>query len=247
MIETVTLVGIGTGSHLHLTLAGMSALRNAALILVPRKGVAKDDLAQIRLEVLASTGSSARVAYFDYPERDPALPYAQRVAQWHDAIAERWQEAAGDAKEVLLMVWGDPSFYDSTLRIADRLPGDPKITVLPGITAVQALTAAHALPLNIINGRILTTTGRRLRDEGWPEGAETVVTVLDGEASFQSLKGKGLHIWWGAFLGMPEQILAHGPLDEIADGIVQTRDAARAAHGWLMDTYLLRKTNDPRA
>ena len=51
---------------------------------------------------------------------------------------------------VALMVWGDPALYDSTLRIARRLTPCPRLRVVPGITAVQALTAAHAIPLNTV-------------------------------------------------------------------------------------------------
>lgn len=244
MIERLTLVGIGTGNPGHVTLEGVEALRAAGLILVPHKGADKADLAAIRLRILGAAGAGGQVVGFDYPRRDPALAYAARVDAWHDEIARRWQQAAArvpHAGAVALLVWGDPAFYDSTLRIAARLTPPPAIRVVPGITAVQALTAAHAIPLNDINGRILTTTGRRLRAEGWPAGAETLVVVLDGEAGFQHLDVPDLRIWWGAYLGMPEQILAEGRLPEATPRILALRAAARARHGWLMDTYLLRR------
>lgn len=248
MIDTLFLVGIGTGSPGHMTLEGQAALQRADVILVPHKGRDKDDLARIRMDLLSDMGVADRVRGFDYPVRDPDLPYQIRVARWHDAIAKGWQEALGPGAphaNVALLVWGDPAFYDSTLRIAERLRPRPALRVLPGITAVQALTAAHAVPLNTIDGRILTTTGRRIRDEGWPDGAESVVVVLDGACSFQHLTGQGLQIWWGAFLGMPQQILDHGPLDSLCNRIIETRAKAREQHGWVMDTYLLRKIPPP--
>ena len=244
MIQDLWLIGIGTGSPSHITVEGRAALREAAVILLPRKGDDKGDLAQIRQRIIDDSGTAARVVGFDYPVRDPALPYLERVDRWHDEIARRWQQALeADPPEgpVALLVWGDPALYDSTMRIAERLDPAPRLRVLPGITALQALTAAHAVPLNTVNGRVLITTGRRLRDEGWPEGAETVAVMLDGEASFQSLDPAGLQIWWGAFLGMAEQVLDHGPLAEAGPRIVSTRAEARAQHGWLMDTYLLRR------
>ncbi|NVK62814.1 MAG: precorrin-6A synthase (deacetylating), partial [Rhodobacteraceae bacterium] len=166
MIRDLWLVGIGTGSPSHLTLEGVQALREAAVVLMPHKGDEKDALAALRRRILEASGSLARVAPFDYPERDPALPYAERVALWHDEIARRWKaahDAVGAPGPVALMVWGDPSLYDSTLRIAARLPSKPRVRVVPGITAIQALTAAHAIPLNTINGEVRITTGRRLR------------------------------------------------------------------------------------
>ena len=241
MIEELRLIGMGTGSPAHLTLEGREALRSADVILVPEKGSGKDDLAGLRRTMLTATGSTAREIPFSYPVRDPALPYLERVERWHDAIAARWAEAlAGHSGTAALLVWGDPSLYDSTLRIAARLSPKPPIRVIPGITSLQALTAAHVIPLNTLDGAVQITTGRRLREEGLPKGPTTIV-MLDGEASFQHLTEPGLHIWWGAYLGMPEQILAAGPLPEIASHIVEMRAAARAAHGWLMDTYLIRR------
>ena len=183
------------------------------------------------------------------PIRDENLPYERRVSAWHDEIAIRWQAALLDAPEgpVALLVWGDPGLYDSTLRIAARIKPQPKLRVIPGITALQALTAAHAIPFNTVNGAVTVTTGRRLRDNGWPDNAETVVVMLDGQCSFQSLDPQGLHIWWGAFLGMPEQVLGSGPLSDVVQRIVDLRGKERARHGWIMDTYLLRRTDAPRS
>lgn len=239
------LIGIGTGNPEHVTTEARRALREAALVLVPRKGPDKSDLAELRHTILAECGSSAPVVEFDMPVRDEALPYAERVTRWHDAIAVIWTEALREAPAkgpVALLVWGDPGLYDSTLRIADRLSPRPKLRVIPGITALQALTAAHAIPFNTVNGAVTVTTGRRLRDHGWPDGAETVVVMLDGACSFQSLPPEGIHIWWGGFLGMAEQLLDAGPLAEAGPRILQARAAARTRHGWIMDTYLLRKT-----
>ncbi|MBU2981645.1 precorrin-6A synthase (deacetylating) [Lentibacter algarum] len=244
MINDLWLIGIGTGSLTHLTHEGLQALRDASVILVPRKGTGKDDLADIRLKLISQAQTNAEIIFFEYPTRDPSLPYIERVAAWHREIALRWQaalEGQNIAGPVALLIWGDPSLYDSTMRIAGYLSPRPKLRVIPGVTSLQALTAAHAIPFNTVNGNVLITTGRRLRDEGWPAGSETVIVMLDGEASFQHLTEPNLHIWWGAYLGMQEQIIDAGPLPEVAQRIAQTRAAAREAHGWIMDTYLLRK------
>ncbi|MEM1066973.1 MAG: precorrin-6A synthase (deacetylating) [Pseudomonadota bacterium] len=243
MIE-LWLIGIGTGNPSHVTLEARQALREAALVMVPRKGPDKADLADLRHQILAESGSTAPVAAFDMPERDESRPYGERVALWHDEIAQIWAETIASARPngpIALMVWGDPGLYDSTLRIAARLAPQPRMRVVPGISALQALTAAHAIPFNKINGAVTVTTGRRLRDHGWPDGAETLAVMLDGECSFQHLPPAGLDIWWGGFLGMKEQVLEAGPLAEAGPRIVETRADARARHGWIMDSYLLRK------
>ena len=246
------LIGIGTGNPDHVTREAVQALRDAALILIPRKGPDKADLADLRHAILQDCGTRARVVEFDMPVRDPTLPYLQRVTKWHDEIAAIWAQAiqtaaiqtVGTSGPVALLVWGDPGLYDSTLRIAARLTPPPRLRVIPGITALQALTASHAIPFNTVNGAVTITTGRRLRDHGWPANAETVAVMLDGECSFLGLTSEGLHIWWGAFLGMKEQVLVSGPLADTAHRIVDLRSQARQRHGWIMDCYLLRRIAD---
>jgi len=251
-VIALSLVGIGTGNPDHLTRQGAAALNAADLILIPRKGERKADLAELREKLCAAvvTNPATRIVHFDMPVRDGADDdYAGAVNRWHDAIAEAWHDNIRahlpHGGRIALLVWGDPSLYDSTLRIADRLKQrlPLQVSVIPGITALQALTAAHAIPLNDINAPVTITTGRQLRDHGWPADADTVAVMLDGECSFRQLDPTGISIWWGAYLGMPEQVLVNGPLAEVSEEILQTRRAARTAHGWIMDTYLLRRAN----
>lgn len=244
MIEELWLIGIGTGAPHHVTLEGQQALREARAILLPRKGPGKDDLATLRLDILKAAGATAPILPFEMPVRDESLPYKTRVDLWHDAIAERWQAACATQPvggPVALLVWGDPGLYDSTLRIAHRLDPAPRMRVVPGITALQALTAAHAIPFNTIDGSVRVTTGRQLRAQGWPDDSQTLCVMLDAECSFLTLERPDLHIWWGAYLGMPEQRLISGLVGEVGPDIQALRAKARAAHGWIMDTYLLRE------
>lgn len=250
MINLV-LIGIGTGNPDHMTVQAQKALNGADLVLIPHKGDDKADLAELRHAICAQTltNPATKVVTFALPVRDVANPsYAAGVNDWHDAIAAVWLQAMaplGGQGTVALLVWGDPSLYDSSLRIADRLrPLIPlQVSVIPGITALQVLTAAHAIPLNAINAPVLITTGRRLRDEGFPAGVRRAAVFLDGECSFQRLDPEGLYIWWGANLGMENQILLSGPVETVGPQIIAARAEARAAHGWIMDLYLLDKAN----
>lgn len=244
------LIGIGTGNPDHITLEGVRALRSADLVLIPRKGAEKRDLADLRREICARVlGEDAPIVEFDLPKRDDSGEYMAGVADWHDAVAAAWQAALAaqtpTPASAALLIWGDPSLYDSSLRIAGRFDPQPDIRVIPGITALQALTAAHRMPLNEVGAPVLITTGRRLRDEGWPAGATTVAVMLDGGCAFQEIDPAGVTIWWGAYLGMDRQILLAGPLAEAGAEVVAVREQASAAHGWIMDTYLLRR--DERA
>ena len=184
---TLSLIGIGCGDPAHLTRKAIDAINAADLILIPRKGEEKSDLADLRRQICADvlTNQATRVVEFDLPVRDGArADYRAGVDDWHDAIAAGWSQEIdkhlGKAGRVALLIWGDPSLYDSSLRIARRLDPQPAIEVIPGVTAIQALCAAHAVPLNEIGEAFLVTTGRRLREGGWPDGVDTVVVMLDG-------------------------------------------------------------------
>jgi precorrin-6A synthase len=247
-MRTLSLIGIGCGDPGQLTLAAVRALNAADLVLIPRKGDDKTDLAELRREICARmlTNAAARVVEFDLPLRDAERDdYHVGVNDWHDAVAQSWaKEIAahlGADGRVALLVWGDPSLYDSSLRIARRLTPEPVIEVIPGVTAIQALCAAHRIPLNEIGKPFLVTTGRQLRAKGWPAGVETVVVMLDGETAFRSLDANGLQIWWGAYLGMPHQIILSGELTEVGAKIADVRAEARARHGWIMDSYIIRR------
>lgn len=241
------LIGIGTGNPDHVTFEAAQAIRDADLVLIPRKGEKKADLADLRHQIVAKVAADAlpRIAEFDLPVRDASGNYLDGVSDWHDAIAKTWAQTIagndGDGKKVVLLVWGDPSLYDSTLRIADRLEPKPNLRVVPGITSLQMLTAAFAIPINRIGAPFTVTTGRQLRDHGWPESTDTIAVMLDGECSFQSLDADRYDIWWGAYVGMPEQILIHGALSDVTGRIIEARAKARQAHGWIMDIYVLRK------
>ncbi|MCB2124632.1 MAG: precorrin-6A synthase (deacetylating) [Rhodobacteraceae bacterium] len=249
MIE-LHLIGIGTGNPDHLTLQAIKALNAADLILIPRKGETKADLAELRRSICADvlTNPASRVAEFDLPVRDAMNPsYREGVDNWHEAIAAVWKDTIlaeiGREGRVALLVWGDPSLYDSTLRIAQRVSRTLPLSVhvVAGITSLQVLTAAHAIPLNEVGEPFIVTTGRQLRDHGWPLGVDTVAVMLDGDCSFHAIASDGVAIWWGAYLGMENELLIAGPLSEVSDRIVAAREKARARYGWIMDIYILRR------
>lgn len=240
-MKTILVVGIGTGNPEHLTVQAINALNRADRLFIPDKGADKAELAELRRDIVARyvTNPASRVVDYAVPRRDAANPdYGAGVDAWHAALAERF---AGLLAEVpdggagAFLVWGDPGLYDSTIRIIDRLRDRFAVEVIPGITAIQALTAAHGIPLNRIGEPVHITTGRRL-------GAvdDDSVVMLDGQTAFMSADPE-LDIFWGAYLGTPDEIIIAGRLGEVREEIVAARRAARERHGWIMDTYLLRK------
>ena len=248
---TLSLIGIGTGNLDHVTLASVRALNNADLILLPRKGEAKSDLIDLRrllCERLLEAPVTTKIVEFDLPSRDGRHDYLGAVDDWHAAIANVWaqqiDEHLPNGGRVGMLVWGDPSLYDSSLRITQRLSAAGKqvdVEVVPGITSLQVLTAEHKIPLNALAEPVNITTGRRLRERGWPSDAATVAVMLDSGGAFTTLPKDDIYIWWGAYLGMDKQCLIKGWLSEVSDQIVQRRAELRDTHGWIMDIYLLAK------
>lgn len=246
----IVIIGIGTGNPEHMTMQAINALNRLDVILIPRKGEEKAGLAQLRHEIcrLYLTNSQTRIVEFDLPVRDEDAPtYKQGVEDWHGEIAALYRDLfAHEAENAVigLLVWGDPSLYDSTLRILDRVVESADFSfqreIIPGITSIQALAASHGIALNTLASPFTVTTGRRLR-EGFPQESDTAIVMLDGECSFQTLEASAYDIFWGAYLGMEGEIIAAGALDDEGEKIVAMRDEARARNGWIMDIYLLRR------
>jgi precorrin-6A synthase len=161
------------------------------------------------------------------------------------AIFERLiNEQMTDNECAAFLVWGDPGLYDSTLRIVQAILDSGRcvfeVEVIPGITSVQALSARHKVPLNSIGRSVEITSGRRLA-AGQVSDADSLVVMLDADDAYQCVADPQTQIYWGAYLGTPDEILISGKLADVADEIERVRKAARLANGWIMDTYLLRK------
>ena len=240
-MKTILIVGIGTGNPEHLTVQAINALNRADVLFIPDKGAGKADLADLRRDIVARyvTNPASRTVEYAVPKRDSANPdYGAGVDAWHAALARRFGdllEQVPDSGAGAFLVWGDPGLYDSTIRIVDRLRADHAIEIIPGITSIQALTAAHGIALNRIGEPVHITTGRKLG-----EVVDDTIVMLDGQTAFTSAD-PDLEIFWGAYLGTPDEITISGRLGDVTDRIVEMRRAAREQHGWIMDTYLLRK------
>jgi len=237
-------IGIGAGDPSYVTMQAVEALNDTQVFFAMDKGSQKDDLVALRREICARfiREPGYRFVELPDPQRAKSGDYRQAVADWHAARAAVWADAIeselapGDVGGFL--AWGDPSLYDSTLRILDLVATrvDIDYDVVPGITAIQALTARHRIPLNDVGEPVLITTGRQLREAGLSDAA---VVMLDGDCSFQACPPQ-TRIWWGAYLGTPDELLVSGAVGDVGDKIVEMRADARARHGWIMDTYLLR-------
>ena len=240
----IHVIGIGAGDPDYLTVQAIEALNDTQVFFAMDKGEAKSDLVALRRDICARFIREPGYRFVELPDpkRSTDSGYREAVSDWHAARARVWAGAIaaelGPDGVGAFLAWGDPSLYDSTLRILDAVATELEFTfdVIPGITAVQALTARHRIPLNEVGEPVLITTGRQLRAHGL---AGSAVVMLDAECSFQACP-PDTQIWWGAYLGTDDELLVAGTVGEVGTRIAALRAEARARHGWIMDTYLLR-------
>ncbi|WP_327587247.1 precorrin-6A synthase (deacetylating) [Nonomuraea sp. NBC_00507] len=241
-MKRLLVIGIGAGDPDHLTLQGVKAIAATDVFFLLDKGQEKQDLVRLRHQLIEEHGRRPyRIVEARDPERDRTTPaYAEAVEDWRERRATLYQqminEALADGQTGAFLVWGDPGVYDSTLAILERLP-DYEIDVIPGISAIAALTARHRTSLTRVARPVHVTTGRRLVEEG--PTADDMVIMLDARCAFDGLDD--FDIYWGAYLGTPDEILVAGPVAEVGERIKELRAQARTRKGWIMDTYLLRR------
>ncbi|WP_073391589.1 precorrin-6A synthase (deacetylating) [Jatrophihabitans endophyticus] len=253
-MREILVIGIGPGDPDQITVAAVAALNRVDVFFVVDKGAAKSGLLDVRDEILrrhVRDQDRFRVVEIADPPRerrpDGADAYTGVVADWHAARADRFADAiAGELAEDgvgAFLVWGDPALYDSTLRVIDRILAGGRVefgySVIAGVTSVHALTAAHRIPLNRIGEPIHVTPARRIAD-GLPDGLDSAVVMLDQGFTAAALD-PDLEVFWGAYLSTPDEVLIAGRLGDVAAEITRRRAELREQHGWIMDTYLLRR------
>ncbi len=252
-MRKVLIVGIGAGDPDHITIQAINALNTVDVFFVTDKGL--PDLIRLRKDICARyvKNTAYRTIDIQDPKRDRSAPsYADGVTAWHEeraAIYERLiAEELGDDECGAFLVWGDPTLYDSTIRIIEVIAQSDRhqldYQIIPGISSIQALAAKHKTTLNRIGQSIEITTGRNMA-AGFSDNMEdSVVVVLDAENAYQRFADQDIDIYWGAYVGMPDEILVSGKLKDVADDIERIRTEARRANGWIMDSYLMRRGRD---
>ena len=253
-MRRIFVIGIGVGDPDHMTIQAIKALDQVDVFFIPDKGAEKAALRELRTAILERFIEKAdyRIVDVEIPARASDGDYLAGVDDWHGRLADIYgglfERELGDDEVGAVLVWGDPSIYDSTLRIIERVRAKGlalDFQVIPGISSVQVLAAKHRITLNQIGESVLLTTGRKLGG-GFPGDIGSVVVLLDGAQTFAHLIEQDLEIYWGAYLGTEHEILVSGKLTEVKDEIEAVRKRARLQHGWIMDTYLLRKSGSSR-
>lgn len=252
----VRILGVGMGPH-HVTPEVAEALRTVDYVLAADKGKGSTDdgllaLRRAIVDANAGPGGPVDIVSVRDPERDRSTAlsgagYETAVADWHNARAAEYaavlRERGGIAA---FLVWGDPSLYDSTIRIVEKVRqlGVPvEYDVLPGISAPQLLAARHRIVLHEVGRPVHVTTGRRLQ-EAVAAGLDNIVAMLNPPPERLDLTGlDDWTMWWGANLGAAGERLVAGRLGDVMPEVADARAAAKAEAGWVMDLFLVRKND----
>jgi precorrin-6A synthase len=253
-MRKVFVIGMGAGNPDYVTVQAINALNEVDVFFIMDKGREKEDFVRLRKEICDRyiKGKPYRTVETADPPRDrTASSYEPAVRAWHEQRAAVYErligEELGEHECGAFLVWGDPSLYDSTMRIIEQIIARGTVAfeyeVIPGISAIQALAAKHKIALNRIGRPIHVTTGRKIA-EGLPNNVDDVIVMLDADCSFKAIIDSNIDIYWGAYIGTEDEILVSGNLRELAQDIEQMRAEARARKGWIMDTYLLRRRDD---
>src|SRR5271154_6785212 len=126
----IHVIGIGAGDPDYLTVQAIEALNDSQVFFAMDKGEAKSDLVALRRQICARfiREPGYRFVELTDPKRSAEADYQEAVSDWHAARAEIWSKAIsselGPDDVGAFLAWGDPSLYDSTLRILRALNTD---------------------------------------------------------------------------------------------------------------------------
>ena len=248
-MKTILIIGIGAGDPDYITVQAVKALNTRRRLLHDGEGPGQAEAA--RAARASSAGATSRIAPTASPRRRARR--ATRAPADYRACVDELNRAKQDVFERMIagelddgadrpavLVWGDPD-RSTTAPSATSRRSRPAAAinldyeVIPGISAVQALAARHKIPLNRIAEPVQLTTGRKLA-EGLPPGIDSVVVLLDGEDTYRRFADQDIDIYWGAYLGTPDEILISGKLPTWPTRSIAAapRRAAPTAGSWIL-------------
>lgn len=220
-MNTLVGVGVGPGDPELVTVKGVNALRDAAVVVVPVMDTGERGRAEATVLHYVGAEKVVRVVFALNERTDRA----RREAAW-DAAGARVAELLRTRGSVAFATIGDPNVYSTFTYLAhtigELLPGTAVVTV-PGITAMQDLAAR--------SGAVLTEGTEPLTLVPVTAGAAVLKQALEGPGTVVAYKfgrlaeevatalretGRTGDAVWGSALGLPEESIR--PAAELADG-----------------------------
>ena len=249
-MRKILIVGIGAGNPDHMTVEAIEALNRADVLFIPDKGAEKAALAELRRRIcerfirnqsyrtVTVAGAAARRRRLGLSRQRRRLACADRrelrtsFRRGTDGRSSAAPCSSGATRRSMTARCG--SSRASRRRLSARLGGHPRHQQRAGAGGTSSHRPQPHRRAGPGHHRAQTRGGLSGRSGQRRRHARRRADLPAGRA-------EDLDIYWGAYLGTPDEILVSGRLAEVGDEIAQVRREARERHGWIMDTYLLRR------
>ena len=128
MKRKVIIIGIGTGNPDFTRIQAIDAMNRVDVFFIPDKGAEKAELSRVRQQIIDHYVRDRPFRTVEYrvpARRQGGDSYEDAVATWHAEIGQTYSrlilEKLAESEVRAFLVWGDPTLYDSTLRILQVL------------------------------------------------------------------------------------------------------------------------------
>ncbi len=221
-MATLIGVGVGPGDPGLVTLKAVAVFESADVILVPSTETSGDDAGRAEQLVLAvCPEAAAKLLRVPFSMAQRSGVGAQRRNSWEASARAAEQAFANGATQVAFATVGDPSVYSTFSYLAAHVqavvPG-VTVSVVPGITAMQALAAASLTPL--VEGSesltLVPATAGLAAVSAALDSSDTVVAYKGGRqlaGLVRLITQRGREGVLGVNVGLPDQQLT--PLSEV--------------------------------
>jgi precorrin-2/cobalt-factor-2 C20-methyltransferase len=133
-------IGVGPGDPELLTLKALRLLRAAPVIAYPAPAGGPSFARAI-------VAAHLRASQTEIPIDVPMVAASFPAHEVYDRAARAIGQHLARGKDVAILCQGDPFFYGSFMYLFERLAGDHRVEIVPGVSSLTACAAAARLPL----------------------------------------------------------------------------------------------------
>ena len=141
-------VGVGPGDPELITVKAARLIKRADVVAY-HSGTAGRSIARSIVADLISEDATEELLIYPVTTGDAKHPlgYYGVIADFYDESAERLGKHLDAGRTVVVLAEGDPLFYSSYMYLHDRLAGQFRCGIVPGVTSMTAAAAAAGTPL----------------------------------------------------------------------------------------------------
>ncbi len=150
-------IGVGPGDPELLTLKAHRLIQQSPYIAYL---CSREDRSMARKIVEHSIESNKGAKQQEIAIAMPMQKDRTRANQIYDQTAARISEILNQGDDVAFLCEGDPFFFGSFAYLYERLQSKHHVQVIPGISSIQASSAAIGRPLTMLTEKMAVLTGR---------------------------------------------------------------------------------------